>query len=146
MQVKKIGKHAFPQINDNLSDVLSKVLHFTNERHRLLINNLNNVNNPGYTPKDLDAHEFASLMEAALAEHITNGRLAYLDAQNTTFGQDSTLNLTPAVDKKAKNLFQNDSKAYIKLQTEKLAENATNNRIAVELIRKKNNMVQSVHR
>lgn len=45
--------------------VLEQILYFTAERHKIIANNIANVDTPGYIPKDLPVEEFkARLLEA----------------------------------------------------------------------------------
>ena len=121
-------------ITDNVTELLAKILEFTERRHKILIHNIEAVETPGFVPRDLDVAEFADLMSEAVAEHIRSKRLLLRDSNNVKFGPAGSFKAVPIVDEYAKWLFENDSKKYLKLQIDKLSENLINNRIAGELL------------
>jgi flagellar basal body rod protein FlgB len=124
-------------ITDNLTEVLLFILEFTQRRHKIIIENLNNVNCTGYVPKDLSVQEFAKLMDAAISEHINKGRLVLQDSANIRFGKNGQFQSYEIEDIIAQELIQTDIDKYIELQKQKLSENAFNSRLAAELLRKK---------
>lgn len=122
---------------DNLTEVLLFILEFTQRRHRIIIENFNNVNCAGYVPKDLSVQEFAKLMDTAISEHINKGRLVLQDSPNIKFGKNGQFQSYEIEDTVAQELIQTDIDKYIDLQKQKLSENAFNSRLAAELLRKK---------
>ncbi len=122
---------------DNIADLLSKILDFTQRRREIISANILNVNEPGYEPKDLDVNEFADLMTQAIFEHIQNRRLLLCDGRHTRFMDNGRFETTPVVDKKASRLLALDAKAYLKDQMSKLFENVLNSRFAGELLEQK---------
>ena len=61
--------------NDNVTEILNKIVDFTDRRNTVITDNILNVNSDNYTPRDLDAKGFAELMASALSEHLINDRL-----------------------------------------------------------------------
>ena len=119
---------------DNITEVLSKILEFTERRRALITHNIMNVNTPGYEPRDLDVTEFADLMTQAISEHIHSQRLLLCDGKHIHFGQEGSFETTSIADDRAGELLATDSKAYLCYQTEKLAENLLNSHVAGDLL------------
>jgi len=124
-------------VTDNITEVLLMILDFTRCRHKILIENLNNVNNKAYTPKDLDVKGFADVINSALSEHLRSGRLALVDTDTVRFKDNGNFNASAVVDVSARDLFETDVEQYLELQKKKLSENSLNSRLAAELLRRK---------
>ena len=124
-------------ITDNIAEILVKIIEFTRTRHKILARNINNIDDPGFVPKDLVADEFSDRLNAAIDEHIENRRLILRDSENVKFGISGSFEVKPVVDKYAKALLQENPDEYIELQINKLSENALNQRVAAELLRRK---------
>lgn len=88
-------------INDNVADLLVKILDFTIIRHKILSENVNNVNCEGFIPLDLPVEEFASLMECAVNEHKKNKRLLLCDTEKIKFGPNGAVITEPVIDENA---------------------------------------------
>ena len=119
---------------DNITEVLSKILEFTERRRALITNNITNVNTPGYEPRDLDVTEFTDLMTQAISEHIHSQRLLLCDGRNIRFGQEGTFETTSIADERAGQLLATNSKEYLCYQTEKLSQNLLNSHVAGGLL------------
>jgi flagellar basal body rod protein FlgB len=122
---------------DNVTEVLTKVLEFTDRRARLLHKNILNVTNKSYRPADLDAAAFADIMGNALSEHLISDRLLLIDSENIKFGPDGHFEATEVIDQQAGQLLKNDSKEYLKTQMKKISENQMNQKVAAHLIERK---------
>lgn len=122
-------------IPDNISEVLIKIIRFTESRRRVLQQNVDRANTPGYVPKDLPVLEFAETLHGAIAEHLQHRRLCFRDTSNVHFGQNATLQVRPVVDESAKALLAKDRNKYLESQMSRLLENALNHRVAEELLR-----------
>jgi len=121
-------------ITDNIMEVLTKIIEFTNVRQKILTDNINNVHSFGFTPKDLAVNEFSELMETAVDEHVRNQRLILCDSSTISFGPDGFFQARPVIDNFAKKLLDENKDEYIELQINKLLENAINQRLAAELL------------
>jgi flagellar basal body rod protein FlgB len=130
-------------IADNITEVLTKIIEFTNTRQKILTENINNVHNFGFIPKDLPVNEFSDLMDTAINEHIRNQRLILCDSKNVTFGQDGFFAAKPVIDDFAKKLLEEDKDEYIELQINKLLENGINQRLAAELLQQRVEVAES---
>ena len=125
---------------DNITELLSKILEFTQRRRAVITENITNVNTPGYEPKDLDMTEFADLMAQAVAEHMQSQRLLFCDGHHIHFGQEGSFQAISIIDEQAKELLATDSKAYLRYQTDKLAENLFNSHVAGDLLDRKQSL------
>ena len=59
--------------NADAMPVLERMLQFAGQRHRLIVNNIANIDTPGFRPQDVDPAEF----QAHLAEAIDDRRAAH---------------------------------------------------------------------
>jgi len=126
-----------PLLTDNITELLIKIIEFTQTRQKILIRNVKNIHSSGFVPKDLGVDEFCNLLNDAIDEHIQNQQLKLRDTKNIKFDISGSLKAKPAVDEYAKKLLEENQDEYLKLQIEKLLENALNQRLAAELLRQR---------
>jgi len=130
-------------ITDNIAEILVKIIEFTHNRQKILTQNITNVNNPGFVPKELAVNEFSGLLNNALEEHIRNQRLILRDTENIKFGVSGSFEVKPMADKYSKELLEKNRDKYLELQINKLLENSLNQRVAAELLRQKQKTVST---
>jgi len=128
-------------ITDNITEILVKIIEFTYTRQKILTQNITNINNPGFVPKELAVSEFSNLLKNALNEHIRNQWLIMRDTENIKFGPGGNFVAKPMVDKKSKELLEQNRDEYLELQIKKLLENSLNQRVAADLLRQKRKTV-----
>jgi flagellar basal body rod protein FlgB len=128
-------------ITDNITELLVKIIEFTQTRQKILTENINDIHNPGFVPKDLAVGEFSDLLNNAINEHIQNQRLVLCDTESIKFGVSGSFEVKPVTDEYAKELLEEDRDEYIELQINKLLENSLNQRVAAELLRQKQGMI-----
>ncbi len=124
-------------ITDNVTELLVKILEFTRARHQVLADNIYDMNNPGFSPRDLEVEQFAQLMEEAIASHQCCGRLLLRDTRHIKFGENGRFELEAVVDEDARQLLEQNTNAYIEQQKDKLKDNLINHRLAKELLKQK---------
>ena len=124
-------------VTDNIAELLVKIIEFTQARHKILVRNIYDVENPGFIPKDLVADEFSELLNCAIDGHVANQRLLLRDTDNIKFGKNGTFAVKPVVDRYAKELLNENIGEYVRWQIDKLLENMLNQRIAAALLRRK---------
>ena len=124
-------------INDNITEILTLLIEFTQARQKILIQNIKNSHIPGFVPKELDVNEFSNLLSFAIDEHVRSNRLVLYDTKNIKFGLDGDFNFTSIEDQSGKVLFENNADEYFELQIKKLWENSLNQKVAVELLKQK---------
>ena len=129
-------------IRDNITEILIKIVKFTQSRQKILIQNIINIHNPGFVPKELEVDEFSSVLNNAIDEHVQSQRLVLCDTENIKFQAAGDLELRPIVDKEGKRLLEEDIDGYIELQIDKLWENSLSQKVAAELLRQKEGSVE----
>ena len=122
---------------DNITEVLTQIIEFTERRRDILTRNISDYQNEGFQPMDLPVIEFADCMTEAVAEHVSSQRLLLCDREHVRFGKGGCFDALPIVDSQALDLLSTDSKQYLQFQIQKLSENLMNNKIAVELLNQK---------
>ena len=130
-------------ITDNVTEILIKIVKFTQTRQKLLIQNIINVQNPGFVPQELEVDEFSDLLNNAIDEHVRNQRLVLCDTENIKFGASGSIELKPVVDEHGIKLLEEDRDEYIERQISKLWENSINQKVAAELLRQKQGTIPS---
>ncbi|MHC4203938.1 MAG: hypothetical protein ACYSTT_04760 [Planctomycetota bacterium] len=124
-------------LTDNITDILIKIVKFTQTRQKILIQNIINVQDPGFIPKELEVDEFSDVLNNAIDEHVQNNRLVLRDTENIKFGDSGGIELKPIVDEHGIKLLEEDRDEYIERQINKLWENALNQKFAAELLKQK---------
>jgi flagellar basal body rod protein FlgB len=124
-------------VTDNITELLLKIIEFTQTRQKILIQNINAVHTDGFVPTDLPVDEFSNVMLQALSEHARSQRLLLQDGQNVKFGAGGSFKTTPIIDEDAKRLFEQDRDEYLRNQINKLLENSLNQRIATEMLKQR---------
>jgi len=124
-------------ITDNITEILIKIVKFTQTRQKILIQNIINVQNPGFVPQELEVDEFSDLLNNAIDEHVRNQRLVLCDTENIKFGASGSIELKPVIDEHGIKLLEDNRDEYIERQISKLWENSLNQKVAAELLRQK---------
>ena len=124
-------------ITDNITEILVKIIQFTQTRQKILTRNIINIHNPGFVPKDLAVNEFSELLNNAINEHVRNQRLVLCDTENVKFDVSGRFEVKLVVDEYGKELLEENRDEYIELQINKLLQNSLNQRVAAELLRQK---------
>ncbi len=122
---------------DNITELLIKIIEFTQTRQKILTRNINNIHSPGFIPKDLRVDEFSEVLHTALYEHTRSRRLVLCDTESIKFGPNGSFEANAVADECAKGLLEEDRGEYIQLQINKLLENSLNQRLAAELLRQR---------
>lgn len=122
---------------DNITEVLTRIIEFTDRRRDVLTRNLFDYKATDFVPKDLPVCEFAECMTEAVSEHLRSRRLLMCDREHVRFEAEGAFDTQPVTDHDANTLLESDIKQYLQLQINKLSENLMNNRIAVELLKQK---------
>jgi len=128
-------------MTDNITEILIKIVKFTQIRQKIIIQNIINVQNPGFIPKELEVNEFSDVLNNAIDEHVRNQRLVLHDTENIKFGASGSIELKPIIDEHGIKLLEQNREQYIERQINKLWENSLNQKLAAELLRKKQGVV-----
>ncbi len=124
-------------ITDNITDLLVKIIEFTEERQKILTRNINNIDKKDFIPEDLATAEFSKLMNNAINEHISNNRLVLYDTETIKFGIGGSLDIKATPDGNAEKILRQNREQYLEMQINKLMENALNQKIAAVLLKQK---------
>ena len=124
-------------LTDNITEILIKIVKFTRTRQKILIQNIINVQDPGFIPKELEVDEFSDVLNYAIDEHVRNRRLVLRDTENIKFGISGSIELKPIIDEHGIKLLEENREEYIERQINKLWENALNQKLAAELLKQK---------
>ena len=124
-------------VTDNITEILIRIVKFTQTRHKILVQNIINIRDPEFVPKELEVNEFSNLMSSAVDEHVRNQRLVLRDTENIKFDPGGCLEVHPVVDELSKKLFEENREEYLERQINKLWENSLNQKLAAELLRQK---------
>jgi len=124
-------------ISDNLSELLVKIVRFTELRRDVLYENIHRTRTPGFAPRDLPILEFVQILNGAIAEHLQHERLLFSDTENIRFGKNGSMDVTPLPDDAAQTLLLTNRDEYMEFQVGKLLENSLNRKVARELLRLK---------
>ena len=124
-------------ITDNIEELLTKIIEFTKTRQKILMENITNIDEPGFVPSDLPVDEFADAIDIAVNEHVRSERLLFCDSENVKFGAEGNFATSAVEDEATKELFENDIDKYLSQQAKKLAENRLNNIVAVDMLEQK---------
>lgn len=126
-------------VNHSPMSALEKMLSFTEARHRVLTENIANVDTPGYQSKHLDVQAFQkSLSQAIEKQKESHSARLELDGTNQ-FSQDGSgrLIFTPEIEPAENILFHDKTNGRIEKQMAMLAENAMMHQAATELLRER---------
>ncbi|MHC4511387.1 MAG: hypothetical protein ACYTAO_20955 [Planctomycetota bacterium] len=122
---------------DNITEILTKIVEFTQARQKVLIQNIVNVNHPEFVPKELEVREFSTLVNDAIDEHVRSRRLVLRDSETIKFGASGGFEVKPVVDEQCRRLLVEDQEQYIERQINKLWENSLNQKVAAEMLVKR---------
>ena len=124
-------------INDNITEILTLLIEFTQARQKILFQNITNSHIQGFVPQELDVNEFSNLLNFAIDEHIRTNRLVLYDTENIKFGSDGDFCFMSIEDESSKVLIENNIDEYYELQIKKLWENSLNQKVAAQLLKQK---------
>lgn len=128
-------------VADNITEILTKIVMFTQARQKVLIQNIINMHRPEFVPQELEEHEFGSLLDYAVDEHVRSRRLVLHDTKNIKFGEGGAFEVHAIVDETGRDLLEEDQGQYLQRQINKLWENSLNQKVAAELLRQKQGTV-----
>lgn len=123
-------------VNSGSIPMLDATLSFTQAQHKVLAENIANVDTPGYQARHLDPKQFQRTLATALARQ-REGRSATLpieSSEQVQRGADGELRFTPMREPAENVLFHDRTNASIERQMSLLAENAMMHQTAAELL------------
>lgn len=113
-------------LNQDSSPVLEQMLQFTAARHKLLAENIANIDTPNYQQKDLSLQHFQQMMQDRIdrSAGAPAGSVSFDDIQNQIENPTNTL------------LYHDGNNRSTEQLMSEFAKNALMHNIAVEMLRK----------
>ena len=121
-------------VPDNITQILIKIVKFTQARQRVLVQNIINMHRPGFVPQELQEHEFSAVLNDAIDEHSRSRRLVLYDTEHIKFGERGLFEIRPVVDELGRELLAEDEGEYLLRQIGKLWENSLNQTMAAGML------------
>jgi flagellar basal-body rod protein FlgB len=104
--------------------LLEQVINFASQRHKLLLDNIANVDTPGYRQKDLSVERFSSLLSERVNERRRSGSASFEDIEMKSDNPAAGI------------LFHDRNNRSMEQLATDLAKNAMMHNLAIELLRK----------
>src|SRR4051812_2448063 len=104
--------------------LLEQVINFASQRHKLLLDNIANVDTPGYRQKDLSVDGFSSMLRERVEQRRETGSASFDEMSS------ETENPTRGI------LFHDRNNRSMEQLATDLAKNAMMHNLAIELLRK----------
>jgi flagellar basal-body rod protein FlgB len=123
-------------VNRGEVPALEKMLAFTEARHRVLTENVANVDTPGYVTRELDPAAFQQALRRAVTSSRQAGGELRIEGSDQ-FHEDASghLVVTPTTQPAENVLFHDGTNGRIERQMAMLAENAMMHQTITELLR-----------
>ena len=133
-------------ISETNVPVLEQVLQFTAQRHQVLVNNIANIDTPGYVAQDLSMSDFQNALAKALGEQQTSGGPLMLSGQQVKTDASGRLTTTPQPVSGLGVTFHDGASRQVEKEMTALAENTLTYNIAAELMRDQFNQLKTAIR
>ena len=135
--------------NADVLPLLERVMQFAGQRHRLIVNNIANLNTPGYRPMDVSVEAFQAqhliAVDARRENHGPFGGALKLEESNQVSFTSNSLTLHPEVSANSI-LFHDGSEKNIERTMQDLVENFSTFRLAADLLRNRVQLLETAIR
>jgi flagellar basal-body rod protein FlgB len=113
-------------LNQGNAPLLEQVVRFSGQRHRLILENIANVDTPGYRQKDLSVERFRKMLVERVEKrrHARPGEARFDDLDNEVMNPEAGI------------LFHDGNNRSMEELASSLAKNALMHNVAIELLRK----------
>lgn len=111
-------------LNRGNGPLLEQVINFASQRHKLILDNIANVDTPGYRQKDLSVERFSSMLRQRVEQRRQSGNASFDDLDV------SSENPVRGI------LFHDRNNRSMEHLASDLAKNAMMHNLAIELLRK----------
>jgi len=125
-------------LNRGSMPVLQQVMSFTQERHRVLANNISNLDTVGYKMQDLPESEFFVALDEAILDRDRGGAgrpLRMRSTSNLHWDQAGHLHAEPVEIENNNILFHDGNNRFVEKQMSEMAQNAILHNVSAELLR-----------
>jgi flagellar basal-body rod protein FlgB len=125
---------------------LEQLMRFTAARHEVLVNNIANIDLPGYRVQDLSVADFQQALAKALENRGTAGGPLVLAGRQVRSGPDGRLMARPQPAEGFDVVFGDQANRQVEREMAALAENTLTHNVAAELLRFQFNQVRTAIR
>ncbi len=128
-------------LSSRTSRALELTAQFAEQRHRVLAEDIANIDTPGFRSRRLDADRFAAVLAEALeeAEQTGSKRLVLRDDAQFRTTPDGRLVTRPTVEGPGRVLFQDGTDARLEELMSELGDNALLHSLSLRLLRSRFN-------
>jgi flagellar basal-body rod protein FlgB len=124
-------------IFDRSTGVAQKLATFTEARQTVLAENVANIDTPFYKARDLPLAEFQQMLTQAIEQGgRTGGSLRLRSTRSIEIGPDGRMTFKPAERPRNNILFHDNGNRSIETEMSEMVKNTLLHRIAVEILRK----------
>ncbi len=116
--------------------VLEQLMSFTAARHELLVDNIANLDTPGFRVRDLSVSDFQRAMTKAIRQRDRTGGRLVLSGEQVRTGPDGRLLARPGPAEGHDLLFHDQANRQVEREMSALAENTLTYNLAAELLRR----------
>lgn len=137
MEYRRLSDFFSEMLNRGPLPLLERTVSFTSARHRVIAENIANVDTPGYRTKQLDARAFQRSLREAAKRRATSPDSPFKLRATRELREDSAgrLKVRPSEVPPENLLFHDGTNARVEQQMSNLAENAVAHQTAVELLK-----------
>jgi flagellar basal-body rod protein FlgB len=121
---------------------LEQVVQFTAQRHQVLVNNIANLDTPGYVAQDLSMSDFQDALAKALGDQQAGGGPLMLSGRQVKTDSAGRLTTTPQPVSDLSVTFHDKGTRQVEKEMTALAENTLTYNIAAELLRNQYNTLK----
>ena len=133
-------------ISETTMPALEQVLQFTAQRHEVLVNNIANIDTPGYVAQDLSVSDFHNALAKAMGDQQAGGGPLVLSGEQVKTDGSGRLTTTPKPVSDLGVTFHDHATRQVEKEMTALAENTLTYNIAAELLRNQYNTIKSAIR
>ncbi len=130
----------FNIVGSTATDSLQKSMIFSQERHKVLADNIANIDTPGFKMKDIDESKF----EADLAKSILRARSANPNASRLDLAVSPGEPSTSTADKISGMVFHDGNNRSVEELMVELNRNVSRHSQAVNILRNQTNLLKSI--
>lgn len=111
-------------LNQGSTPVLEQVVRFTGARHRLLVENMSNVDVPGYRQKDLSLTRFQAMLQDRVDRRDSGSTVRFDDIRMAVGNPEANI------------LFHDQNNRSMEQLASDMAKNGLMHNLAIELLRR----------
>ena len=131
------------------TSVMQRMMAFTEERHRVLANNVTNFDTVDYQVKDLPVQEFNDALNAAVKRRDQRGVGASLDIRPTrhvSWDQNGHIQVNAAEIKNNNILFHDKNNRFVEKQMSEMSKNTMKHNLVADMLRQQYDLMRTAIR